>query len=155
MAALYPWVPASNVVYTLGRRLVNRFAPHTRNKFPRPCLDGTLSEELLLYGKRAQSDAFRCMEGLFDRRTQSYVRNEQKRYALIGTKFDFKHTKARLWAERDAKFVITSREGGFDKGEERIGDYVYFTRVVPGGIPTSLGFIENGLARLTSFGGAH
>ncbi|PBJ79558.1 oligopeptidase B-like protein,serine peptidase [Trypanosoma cruzi cruzi] len=144
MAALYPWVPASNVAYTLCRYFLNRFAPHVRNICPLPFLDGPLPDEvpesLLLCGERTQSDPFKYMEDLFDRRTQSYVRSEQHHYAFIDSKFDFKHTKARLWAELDSKVVVTSREGGFDKGEERIGDFVYFTRVVPGGDSNAIGF---------------
>ncbi|CBH12659.1 oligopeptidase B protein, putative [Trypanosoma brucei gambiense DAL972] len=144
MTALYPWVPTSNAMYAFGRRLVNRFFPQVRNVYPLTFLDGPLPEEvpqsLLLHGRNDQPDPFKYMEDLFDRRTQSYVRQEQRHFTLVDSKFDFKHNKARLWAELDAKVVITSREGGFDKGEERIGDYIYFTRVVPGGDPNAIGF---------------
>ncbi|KAH9586638.1 Peptidase S9 [Trypanosoma melophagium] len=144
MTALYPWVPSSNAAYTLFRRAVNRLSPQTRNTYPLPVLDGPFPveqpESLVLHGECRQVDPFKYMEDLFDKRTQNYVRSEQRHFGLIDTKFDFKHSKARLWAELDAKVVITSREGGFDKGEERIGEYVYFTRVVPGGDPNAIGF---------------
>lgn len=141
---MYPWVPTSNALYTFGRHVVNRFAPHARNLCPLPSFDGPLPEEspdsFVLHGKRVQMDPFKYMEDLFDRRTQRYVQSEQRHFAFVDAKFDFKHTKGRLWAELDAKVVITSREGGFDKGEERIGEHVYFTRVVPGGDPSAIGF---------------
>ncbi|KAH8613002.1 Prolyl oligopeptidase N terminal beta propeller domain [Trypanosoma vivax] len=144
MTALYPWIPKSNPVYNAGRYIVNRFFPTLRSTYPFTFLDGPLPEEkpetLLLHGECTHSDSFKYMEDLFDRSTQRYIRQEQRHFALIDSKFDFKHSKGRLWAELDAKVLVTSREGGFDKGEERIGDFVYFTRTVPGGDGSAIGF---------------
>lgn len=88
-----------------------------------------------------KNDSFGYMEDLFDRETQKYIKLEMRHKSLIDAKFDFKHSKARLWAELDSKVVVTTREGGFDKGEERIGDYIYFTRTIPGSKDSSnIGF---------------
>ncbi|KAG5511164.1 hypothetical protein JKF63_07106 [Porcisia hertigi] len=144
MAALFPWVPTSNLGYTLSRRVVNKWFPQLRSSYPLPMLDGPLPTEkpeaLELHGEHQKPDPFRYMEDLFDRNTQEYIRKERQHFSLVGSKFDFRHSKGRLWAELDAKVVVSTREGGYDKGEERIGDYVYFTRVVPGHDPNAIGF---------------
>lgn len=144
MAALFPWIPSSNFGYSLSRKLVNRWRPQLRNTYPLPAWDGPLPvekpESSVLHGEVQRADPFRYMEDLFDRDTQHYVKKEMQHFSLIDAKFDFKHTRARLWAELDAKVVVSSREGGYDKGEELIGEYVYFTRVVPGHDPNAIGF---------------
>lgn len=82
----------------------------------------------MLHGKMQSKDPFQYMEDLFDRKTQAFIKREQQHSSWYGTKIDHRHHRGRIWAELDAKVVLTSREGGYDKGEERIGDYVYFTR---------------------------
>lgn len=132
MTNRYPWLPKSNPFGSVSRSLVNRWQPTLRNMYPVPAWDGPLPEEhpeaLHLHGRTLAADPFQYMEDLFDRRTQAYIRQEQKHEKWFGAKIDHKHQRGRLWAELDAKIVVTSREGGYDKGEERIGDYVYFTR---------------------------
>lgn len=144
MAAIYPWIPQSNLAYALSRRVVNKFFPQMRGNYPLPMWDGPLApekpESIVLQGEKQKADPFCYMEDLFSRDTQSNIKKEMQHFGLVSAKFDFKHTKGRLWAELDAKVVVTSREGGYDKGEERIGDYVYFTRVVPGHDPNAIGF---------------
>nr|ABQ23351.1 oligopeptidase B-like [Leishmania amazonensis] len=144
MAALFPWVPTSNLGYSLSRRLVNKWCPQLRSSYPLPMLDGPLPiekpEGLEIHAETQKPDPFRYMEDLFDRNTQDYTKKEMQHFSLISSKFDFRHSKGRLWAELDAKVVVSNREGGYDKGEERIGDYVYFTRVVPGNDSNAIGF---------------
>lgn len=144
MAAIFPWVPTSNLAYTATRRIVNRFFPEIRNTWPLPLWDGPLAperpESVVLHGEKQKPDPFAYMEDLFNRETQEVIKKEMQHFGLISAKYDFKHTRGRLWAELDAKVVVTTREGGYDKGEERIGDYVYFTRVVPGHDPNAVGF---------------
>lgn len=152
MTTLFPWTPTSNAAYSLLRRGVNKFSPTLRNTYPLPFLDGplpplqkeitsVLPNQLLSThdpkGREIKSDPFSYMEDLFHSETLKNVRQEMRHTALVGAKFDFKHSKGRLWAELDAKVVISTREGGFDKGEERIGDYIYFTRTIPGGKDSS------------------
>ncbi|KAG5486693.1 hypothetical protein LSCM1_07946 [Leishmania martiniquensis] len=152
MAAIFPWIPTSNVVYTLSRKVVNRWCPQIRSSCPLPMLDGPLPiekpESLELHGKAQKPDPFRYMEDLFDRSTQDYANKEMQHFSLISSKFDFRHSKGRLWAELDAKVVVSSREGGYDKGEERIGDHVYFTRVVPGHDSNAIGFYRKRLGEV-------
>lgn len=101
-------------------------------------LDGPLP--VLTTAPGSSESPFTYMEDLFNRSTQIFTKQEMRHQSLIDAKFDFKHSKARIWAELDAKVVVTSREGGFDKGEEIIGDYIYFTRTIPGASDGSIGF---------------
>lgn len=168
MTALFPWSPTSNAVYSLLRRGVNKYSPSLRNTYPLPFLDGPLpplQKELIssalpselqnaheLHVKEVKSDPFRYMEDLFDRETQKYIKQEIRHTGLIDGKFDFKHSKGRLWAELDAKVVVSTREGGFDKGEERIGDYIYFTRTIPGSRDSSIGFYRKKVGEVDLLG---
>ncbi|CCW71229.1 unnamed protein product [Phytomonas sp. Hart1] len=144
MTALQPWIPKSSFLYNTTRKVVNYFYPQLRNTYPLPVLDGPLPKEVpesfILHDEKQKRDSFRYMEDLFDHDTLQYVKKEMLHFSLLSAKFDLKHTKGRLWAELDAKVVVTTREGGYDKGEERIGDYIYFTRVVPGHDPNAIGF---------------
>lgn len=156
MAALYPWVPTSNVVYSLMRSVVNARCPHLRLSYPLPALDGPLAveriEPVILHHENMKEDPFRYMEALRDRKSMRYVRKEMQHYAMVNAKFDFKHSVGRLWAELDAKVVVTSREGGFDKGEETIGNYVYFTRIVPGHDSQAIGFYRKRVGEVDLLG---
>lgn len=138
------WVPQSHRIGTVARMLVNKSMPAIRNKYPLPILDGPLPEEcpepLILHDRKVADDPFQYMEDLFDRKTQAFIRSEQRHSQMYGAQIDIKHQKGRVWAELDSKAVVTSREGGFDKGEERIGEWIYFTRVVPGHDPNAIGF---------------
>lgn len=105
------------------------------------------------HNKNTKADAFRYMEDLFDRETQQYIKMEMRHKSLVDAKFDLKHSRARIWAELDAKVVVTTREGGFDKGEERIGDYIYFTRSVPGARDSSaIGFYRKKVGEVDLLG---
>lgn len=136
MTSHYVWRPSSNWLQTLSRTVVNKFNPSIRNKVPLPAWDGPVAEEhptpLVMHNKVVAVDDFKYMEDLHDRKTIHYVRSEQRHTVYYGAKIDVRHQRGRLWAELDAKVVLTSREGGYDKGEERIGDYVYFTRTLDG-----------------------
>lgn len=128
-----------------------------RNVYPLVFLDGPLPEVkphvTSLHDNRTQiHDPLHYMQDLHDSDTLAYIRSEQKHFGLIESKFDLKHARGRLWAELDAKIVVTSREGGFDKGEERIGDYVYFTRVVPGNDPNAIGFYRKKFGQVDLLG---
>jgi oligopeptidase B len=132
MTNRFPWAPSSSQLGLVTRTLVNKFSPSLRNTIPLPSWDGPIAEErpepLLLHGKTLTKDPFQYMEDLFDRKTQEYIKLEQKHSLWYSAKIDRKHQRGRFWAELDSKVVVTSREGGYDKGEERIGDYIYFTR---------------------------
>lgn len=169
MTALFPWTPTSNAAYSLLRKGVNKFSPSLRNTYPMPFLDGPLpstQKDLIssasrndlpnardLHVEEVNSDPFRYMEDLFDRETQKYIKREMRHTALIDAKFDFKHSKGRLWAELDAKVVVSTREGGFDKGEERIGDHIYFTRTIRGSKDSSsIGFYRKKVGEVDLLG---
>lgn len=68
-----------------------------------------------------------------------YVENEF--YRLHEIEKDLVGSKFRLWSELDCRVVTTSREGGFDKGEERIGEFLYYTRQLESG-GTDIGFFR-------------
>ena len=132
MTSPYPWIPNSSRLAQVSRKLVHLFAPSLRNRFPLPHLDGPLAvkepHSSVLHGRPQKEDPFHYMEDLFDKKTVEYIRLEQAHFSLCDHKFDFKHGRGRVWAELDSKVVVSSREGGFDKGEERIGEWIYFTR---------------------------
>jgi oligopeptidase B len=134
--SLGAWSPSSNVFLNLTRTVANKFVkPATARAQPLPFLDGPLvateaHSGLVLHGKTLKPDPFHYMEDLFDKRTIEACKAEAKHFAMCDMKYDFKYHKARLWLEAESKIVVSSREGGFDKGEERIGDYIYYTRQI-------------------------
>ena len=97
--------------------------------------DGPLAKKepskFVLQGKPF-SDDYKYMENLHDATTVKFARLEQDHHYHVDGRLDLQSGKFRLWSESECRSLITSREGGFDKGEERIGDFIYYTRKLEG-----------------------
>lgn len=129
-----PWLPKSQGILTFTRQLINRAFPHLRRQSTLPFHDGPLAKQVpqpvVMHGVPLAPDPYAYMADLNDRETLAYLKAEMRHYSWVESKLDFKSGKHRIWAELDARVVVTTREGGFDKGEERIGDHIYFTRAL-------------------------
>ena len=75
-------------------------------------------------------DQYAYMHDLDHPDTRAYIKAERRCYNLLSTRMNTQSSKFRIWGEQDAKVVMTSRKGGYDDGEERIGNYLYVTREV-------------------------
>ena len=99
--------------------------------YPLLMLDGPIAPEsssLAICSQANFSDPYSYMQDLHTKATMQYVKRERQHYALFDGRVDLKGSKHRVVSEMDSRMVVSTREGGFDKGEERIGDYIYYTR---------------------------
>jgi protease II len=137
------FIPQSNIVRRVMRRMVNNVAPWLRNNgFVYMYHDGPLAKnkptDFTLAG-RTLTDKFKYMEDLYSSETRRYIRRERGFLASIDGRFDNGAYKHRIMLEVETRAVATTREAGFDKGEERIGDFIYYTRSLEGE-ETDVGF---------------
>lgn len=116
----------------VARSIVNKFFPAFRYKKSFLTTDGPLAPPdpttVTLHGKPHFSDPYKYLENAHDPRTLQYIKLERKHHWQFDQRFDLQGGKFRLWQELDQRLLITTRESGFDKGEERIGDFIYYTR---------------------------
>eukprot|EP00759_Apiculatamorpha_spiralis_P020700 PhF_6_TR26038/c0_g1_i1/m.36665 len=138
-----------------GKTLPNAFGPvnflrsnlrnttlftNLRNRYAFPEMDGPLADEKkdttegsappVLHGQRLPSDPYAYMENLRNADTMKYIKLEQKHWSKLDKKLNLTSAKFGIWNEQDGKALFTTREGGYDAGEERIGNYLYVTREV-------------------------
>lgn len=75
-------------------------------------------------------DQYAYMHDIDHPDTRAYIKSERRSYNFLSTRMNTQSSKFRIWGEQDSKVVMTSRKGGYDDGEERIGNYLYVTREV-------------------------
>ena len=85
---------------------------------------------IVLHGAKLPHDPFAYMENPHHPDYIKYVRLEQKNWSRMSSKMNLQSSKHSIWKEQDQNTLFTTREGGYDAGEERIGNYVYVTREV-------------------------
>lgn len=140
-----PWRTGAFTWQQVARSVVNKLPKLREELPPMPFLDGATAikkpHQVVLHDVKQRNDNYHYMEDLFDRDTLKFVKQEQQHMNRVDLMLDLKHQKGRLWLELDSNAVVSSREGGFDKGEERIGNWIYFTRQV-GDEGTDLGFFR-------------
>ena len=73
-------------------------------------------------------DPYWYLEDPGSRERRRYISREQEHWKHADERYDFTSMKLQLNMEADSRMVCSTRSGGFDTGEERIGDFIYFTR---------------------------
>eukprot|EP00760_Papus_ankaliazontas_P033656 PhM_4_TR6550/c0_g1_i1/m.105058 len=144
--APYKFRPRSGHFQTLTRKL-SRWFPRLRPNVFFMCLDGHLAKEIpmttVLHGQTIE-DKYKYLEHMEPedehyKDFRHFVQVEQGFYTLHDMDKDLQGGKFRLWSEIDCRVVTTTREGGYDAGEERIGEFLYYTRSLEDG-GADLGF---------------
>eukprot|EP00759_Apiculatamorpha_spiralis_P047292 PhF_6_TR43085/c1_g1_i1/m.65790 len=121
---------------------ISRAFPSFRNNVFMVGLDGHRPKQIpfshLVHGTTI-TDNYKYLEDILNPEAPHY--KDALHLKTTEANFNFLHDldkdmqggKHKLWSEADCRMVTTSREGGFDKGEERIGNWLYYTRVLEAG----------------------
>ena len=128
---MLPWQPRSGRIVAMTRNAINTFFPSLRRTSFQTWHDGPLHSKIpskTILHNMVIEDNYKYLEEPHHRETLKVNKREMWHTAAFSAKLDTGHGKFRVWGEMDARIVVSTREGGFDKGEERIGDYLYFTR---------------------------